>query len=212
MPVLYGKYSPIKNIYWLEPLGFGDWCNAGFEGEEKVKIKLSFLTKATTLKEMVDFSLWAIFRLLSYGARWWNPFLLFPLLSFPLPNAILFSRGFYIYIRNEIQFPELEIFCYFFFLTQASSSFISSLWRVMLQWDWFLSTWHTFFPLIVEFPHSILRMNVPSPGVNHRPESWLSVRNNLHRELCCKENPVLHKGVDRTSTEERESHWSWFIQ
>ena len=174
----------------------------GIEGEEEVKIKLSFLTEATAIKEMVDFSIWAVSLLLSYGAWWWNPFLLFPLLSFPLPSMILFSRGFYIYIRNEIQFPELEIFCYFFFLTQASSSFLSSLWRVMLQWDWFLSTWHTFFPLIVEFPHSILRRNVPSPGMNHRPESWPSAGNILHRELCYKENPVLHKSQQNVNKKE----------
>lgn len=95
----------------------------GIEGEEKVKIKLSFLTEATAIKEMVDFSIWAVSLLLSYGAWWWNPFLLFPLLSFPLPSMILFSRGFYIYIRNEIQFPELEIFCYFFFFNSSIKQF-----------------------------------------------------------------------------------------
>lgn len=82
----------------------------------------------------------------------------------------------------------------------------------MLQWDWFLSTWYAFFPPMVEFPHSILRMKFLSPGMNHRPKSWCSAGNILHRELSCEGNLVLHKGVDTISTKKRKSHWSWLVQ
>lgn len=85
------------------------------EGEEEVKIKLSFLTATTTIQDRVDVSWGGFFAMkLQSWVMESLPTVPFALLSFPLPTMI-FSRGFYIYIRNEIQFPELEIFCYFFF-------------------------------------------------------------------------------------------------
>lgn len=101
----------------------------------------------------------------------WNPFLLFPLLSCPVPTMI-FSRGFYIYIRNKIQFLELEIFCYFFFFflhLSIKQFYLFSLESYVAVGLIFIYLAY-FFPPVVEFPHSILRMKVPNPGMNQRSE------------------------------------------